>query len=79
MYTVRNTKMYPRILKLWLSIILAIFLIKVIQFFWIKGALLEIKNCPEEKENKTVEEFIKELGNIFHIFFCVQNPTVIQR
>ena len=57
--------MHPRVLKFWLNISFGIFLIKVIQFLWIKGALLRIKNCTEEKENKTVEAFIKELGTFF--------------
>ena len=49
--------MYPRVLKLWISILFGVFLILIIRFAWMKGAMSKIKNCPEEKQNETVDKY----------------------
>lgn len=60
---VSDTAMYPRVLKLWLSIIFSISLIIIIRLVWEKGAMSKLKDCSNSSvENNTNEEYIKELG-----------------
>ena len=60
---VSDTAMYPRVLKLWLSIIFSISLTIIIQLVWEKGAMSKLKDCSNSSaKNNANEEYIKELG-----------------